>query len=209
MTRLRDVVASGLGLVLLSPLLLAVAIAILLDSPGPVFFRQTRVGLHGRHFRIHKFRTMRVDAAGPAVSATGDSRVTRVGRLLRRTKIDELPQLLDVLRGEMSLVGPRPEVPQYVSLWPEDLRPVILSVRPGITDPATVQLRDEADILAQSQDPERVYIEELLPLKTREYARYVQTRSFVGDLKTIAATLGAVCRSGQASRSSEKLYETR
>lgn len=209
MTRLRDVVASGLGLVLLSPLLLAVAIAILLDSPGPVFFRQTRVGLHGRHFRIHKFRTMRVDAAGPAVSATGDSRVTRVGRLLRRTKIDELPQLLDVLRGEMSLVGPRPEVPQYVSLWSDDLRPVILSVRPGITDPATVQLRDEADILAQARDPEQVYVEELLPLKTQEYARYVRTRSFVGDLKTIAATLGAVCRSGQASRSSEKLYETR
>lgn len=208
MTRLRDVVASGLGLVLLSPLLLAVAIAILLDSPGPVFFRQTRVGLHGRHFRIHKFRTMRVDAAGPAVSATGDSRVTRVGRLLRRSKVDELPQLIDVLRGEMSLVGPRPEVPEYVSLWPDDLRPVILSVRPGITDPATVHLRAEADILAQTTDPERVYKEELLPLKTREYARYVRTRSFVGDLKTIAATLAAILLPGLAPRPSESLKET-
>lgn len=209
MTRLRDVVASGLGLVLLSPLLLAVALAIRLDSPGPVFFRQTRVGLHGRHFRIHKFRTMRFDAAGPAVSATGDARVTRVGRLLRRTKIDELPQLLDVLRGEMSLVGPRPEVPHYVSLWPEDLRPVILSVRPGITDPATVQLRDEADILAQAQDPERVYIEKLLPLKAQEYARYVRTRSFAGDLETIAATLAAVFRSGQAMTPSGSPHETK
>lgn len=209
MTRLRDVVASGLGLVLLSPLLLVVALAIRLDSPGPVLFRQTRVGLHGRHFRIHKFRTMRVDAAGPAVSATGDARVTRVGRLLRRTKIDELPQLLDVLRGEMSLVGPRPEVPHYVSLWPEDLRPVILSVRPGITDPVTVSLRNESELLVNAQDPEIFYVQELLPVKVLRYAEYVEERSFGGDLRVIWDTIGAIIipRSGRVKRSETGAWE--
>lgn len=133
--RVRDVLSSAIGLLLLAPLFLVIAVAIRMDSPGPVFFRQTRVGLHGRHFRIHKFRSMRVCEAGLSVSTAVDPRITRVGRLLRRAKLDELPQLIDVLRGTMSLVGPRPEVPQYVDLWPRQLRPSILSVRPGITDP--------------------------------------------------------------------------
>ena len=114
--RVRDVLSSAIGLLLLAPLFLVIAVAIRMDSPGPVFFRQTRVGLHGRHFRIHKFRSMRVCEAGLSVSTAVDPRITRVGRLLRRAKLDELPQLIDVLRGTMSLVGPRPEVPQYVDL---------------------------------------------------------------------------------------------
>ena len=190
--RVRDVLSSAIGLLLLAPLFLVIAVAIRMDSPGPVFFRQTRVGLHGRHFRIHKFRSMRVCEAGLSVSTAVDPRITRVGRILRRAKLDELPQLIDVLRGTMSLVGPRPEVPQYVDLWPRQLRPSILSVRPGITDPATVLLRSEADILAASPDPERTYVEELLPLKATEYERYVRTRSFVGDTKIIVDTFAAI-----------------
>lgn len=190
--RVRDVLSSAIGLLLLAPLFLVIAVAIRMDSPGPVFFRQTRVGLHGRHFRIHKFRSMRVCEAGLSVSTAVDPRITRVGRLLRRAKLDELPQLIDVLRGTMSLVGPRPEVPQYVDLWPRQLRPSILSVRPGITDPATVLLRSEADILADSPDPERAYVEELLPLKARAYERYVRTRSFAGDTRIILDTFAAI-----------------
>lgn len=205
MTRARDVLGAGVGLLLLAPVFLMIALAIRLDSPGPVFFRQTRVGLHGRLFRIHKFRTMRVGAAGPSVSTAADPRITRVGMLLRRTKLDELPQLIDVLRGAMSLVGPRPEVPNYVSLWPEDLRPIILSVRPGITDPATVHLRSEGDLLAQSPDPERTYVEELLPLKAQAYVRYVRTRSFVGDMRTIVATFVAIVLPAHSARLSEEL----
>lgn len=192
MTRARDVLCAAVGLLLLAPLFLLIAFAIRLDSPGPVFFRQTRVGLRGRHFRIHKFRSMSVGEVGPSVSTTDDARITRVGRMLRRTKIDELPQLIDVLRGAMSLVGPRPEVPRYVSLWPQDLRPIILSVRPGITDPASVLLCREGDILANSPDPERTYVEELLPLKTQAYANYVRARSFVTDAAIVVATIKAI-----------------
>ncbi|WOQ16972.1 sugar transferase [Raineyella sp. W15-4] len=192
MSRARDFAVSAVGLFLLMPIFLLIALMIRLDSPGPVFFRQTRVGLYGRPFLIHKFRTMRVGAAGPAVSTATDSRITRVGMFLRRTKLDELPQLIDVLHGAMSLVGPRPEVPHYVSLWPDDLRPIILSVRPGITDPVTVGLRSEADILAQSPDPELTYVEELLPLKAQAYIEYIRTQSFWGDIRTILATFVAV-----------------
>lgn len=192
MTRARDVVSAGIGLLLLAPLFLVIAVAIRLDSPGPVFFRQTRVGLHGRHFRIHKFRSMRVGEVGPSVSTAVDPRITRVGRFLRAAKIDELPQLIDVVCGAMSLVGPRPEVPHYVDLWPGHLRPIILSVRPGITDPATVLLRSEADVLAHSPDPERSYVEELLPLKAQAYVNYVRTRSFMGDVRVILATFAAI-----------------
>lgn len=192
MTRARDVLCAGAGLLLLAPLFLAIALAIRLDSPGPIFFRQTRVGLQGRHFRIHKFRSMRVGEAGPSVSTAVDPRITRVGGFLRRAKLDELPQLIDVLLGDMSLVGPRPEVPHYADLWPGDLRPIILSVRPGITDPATVLLRSEADVLAESPDPERTYIEELLPLKAQAYVSYVRSKSFVGDLRVILATFQAI-----------------
>jgi len=192
MTRTRDIVVAGLGLVLLSPVLVIIAVLVRLDSRGPALYRQVRVGLHGRPFRIHKFRSMTTGAVGPAVTASGDPRVTRLGRWLRAWKLDELPQLIDVLHGSMSLVGPRPEDPRYVERWPADLRPEILSVRPGITDPVTVLLRNEAEILALSTDPERTYVEELLPLKAQAYLSYVRTRSFAGDIAIIVATLKAI-----------------
>lgn len=192
MTRARDIVVAALGLILLAPLLLLIAVLVRLDSPGPAMYRQVRVGLHGAPFRIHKFRSMAAGAAGPGVTASGDPRITRVGRWLRASKLDELPQLIDVLSGTMSLVGPRPEDPRYVEAWPPEMRPEILSVRPGITDPATVLLRNEAEILARSADPERTYVVELLPLKAQAYLSYVRTRTFAGDIKVILATLNAI-----------------
>ena len=163
----------------------AVAVAIRLDGDGPVIFRQERVGRHGVVFRIHKFRTMRPDLPGGLVSPTGDPRITRVGAFLRRSKLDELPQLLDVLQGSMSLVGPRPEVPAYVALWPEDSRQLILSVRPGITDPATVLLRHEAEELASAADPAAYYVADLLPRKVEMYVRYVESGRSSGDLRIL------------------------
>lgn len=192
--RVRDVVVCGAALVVLSPILAVVAAAVKVDSPGPAMFRQRRVGLHGRVFEIHKFRTMRSDGAGLSITSSHDPRITRVGRFLRASKIDELPQLWDVVRGEMSLVGPRPEVPQYVEQWPAHLRKEILAVRPGITDPATVILRSESDLLAAADDPERLYVEELLPLKTEKYSEYVRSRSIIGDFGVILATLTAIVR---------------
>lgn len=192
MYRARDVLVASVGLLLLSPLFLLIALVVTFDSRGPVFFRQTRVGQHGKPFRIHKFRTMKTGLVGPAVSTTRDPRITRAGRFLRLAKLDELPQLLDVLRGTMSLVGPRPEVPEYVALWPDDLRDIILEIRPGITDPVTLRLRNEADILEHSADPERTYVEELLPAKAEAYARYAESRSSVGDLWVIFRTLAVV-----------------
>lgn len=190
--RLRDVVVAALGLVLCSPICALAAVAVRLDSPGPVFFRQVRVGRDGQLFRIHKLRTMRVSPEGLAVSTACDPRITRVGRLLRLSKLDELPQLLDVLRGDMAIVGPRPEVPAYVAHWPSDLRPVILSVRPGLTDPASIAFRHEADLLAGSSDPERTYLDEVLPVKAAAYAHYVRERSFRRDLGIILSTVIAV-----------------
>jgi lipopolysaccharide/colanic/teichoic acid biosynthesis glycosyltransferase len=187
-----DLVTSVMALLVTWPVFVAVAVAVRLDSPGPAFYRQERVGLGGEIFRIHKFRTMRGGHNAAMVSATGDSRVTRVGRFLRKSKLDELPQLLDVLAGHMSIVGPRPEVPQYVDMWPAGAREVILSVRPGITDPASIALRNEADELAAAEDPEQHYIESLLPRKTAMYVEYVNNQSFLGDLAVIARTFFAV-----------------
>lgn len=194
--RLFDLLASAVGLLLLSPLLAVIAVAIKLDSPGPVFYRQERVGRHGRLFRIHKFRTMRVDAdrTGPQLTIGADRRVTRVGDPLRRYKLDELPQLIDVLEGTMSLVGPRPEVPRYVAAYPDSQRELVLSVRPGITDWASILYRSENEVLARAAEPQRAYIEEVLPVKLRYYTDYVRQRSFWGDLRIIAATLVAVVR---------------
>ena len=192
--RLFDIVCAGLGLVLLSPLLLAVAVWIKLDSRGPVMFRQERVGRFGAPFRIHKFRTMRVDAPrlGPQITIGDDARITRSGRWLRATKVDELPQLWDVLRGAMSLVGPRPEVPRYVALYPVALRDVVLSVRPGITDPASLSFRNESELLARAADPEREYVEVVMPMKLGLAADYVRNASLAGDIRLILATLGAI-----------------
>ncbi len=192
--RVFDIVCALLGLALLAPLLLALALWVKLDSPGPVFFRQERVGRQGRPFLIHKFRSMRADNAGPQITVGADPRITRSGALLRRYKLDELPQLWDVLRGAMSLVGPRPEVPKYVALYPEDLRRLVLSVRPGITDPASLRYRNESERLAAAADPEREYIEVVMPAKLALAADYVRKASLGGDLRLILSTLAALRR---------------
>ena len=192
--RAFDVAASALGLVLLSPLLAVVAIAVMLDSPGPVFFRQERVGRAGAPFRMWKFRTMIADAErrGGALTVGQDPRITPVGRALRRYKLDELPQLLNVLAGEMSLVGPRPEVAKYVAGYTEAERRV-LELVPGVTDPASLEYRDEATLLAGHADPERAYIEDIAPHKIRlnlEYAERATIRSDVGIILRTIAHLG-------------------
>jgi lipopolysaccharide/colanic/teichoic acid biosynthesis glycosyltransferase len=194
--RLFDLVGAALGLLLLAPLLGAIALWIKLDSPGPVFFRQLRVGRYGVPFRIHKFRTMRADAPalGPALTVGADPRITRAGRFLRRCKLDELPQLLDVLAGTMSLVGPRPELPRYVAMYPLAMRDLVLSVRPGITDSASIEYRDESALLAAAADPEREYIEVVMPAKLRSAARYVAHRSLATDARLLVATLRALLR---------------
>jgi lipopolysaccharide/colanic/teichoic acid biosynthesis glycosyltransferase len=189
--RMFDVLLAGLGLVLLSPLLIGIAVWIKLDSKGPVFFRQERVGRSGVLFRIHKFRSMRVDApaTGPEITVGADLRITRADQWLRRTKLDELPQLIDVLAGTMSFVGPRPEVPRYVAMYPATLRDKVLSVRPGITDPASLEYRDESAVLARATDPEREYVDAVMPAKLRRAAQYVDHMSLANDLRVIGATL--------------------
>ena len=193
--RVFDVACAAIGLVLLSPLFAVVALWVKLDSTGPVFFRQERVGRGGALFRIHKFRTMASGAgpgAGLAITVGADPRITRAGTFLRRSKIDELPQLLDVLAGSMSLVGPRPEVPRYVATYPPALRDKVLSVRPGITDFASIEFRHESDLLARAADPEREYREVVLPAKLKLAAAYVDHASLGTDLRVIGRTLKAL-----------------
>lgn len=187
MRRILDVIASGVILVILSPLMALIALWVRVDSRGPMLFRQLRVGRDGVPFEIYKFRTM-TQADGPMVTVANDPRITRSGRVLRRTKLDELPQFLNVLQGAMSLVGPRPEVPMYVELWPPDQRSVILSVRPGLTDPATVRFRRESELLVEAADPQRYYVEEILPLKATIYAEYVATRTLRDDFMVLVRT---------------------
>ena len=189
MKRLFDVVASGVGLLLLSPLFLLVAIWIKLDSPGPVFYRQVRVGRYNRDFRIFKFRSMRVGAdKGSLVTIGGrDPRVTRSGYFIRKFKIDELQQLINVFIGDMSLVGPRPEVRHYVDYWTkEQLR--VLDVRPGITDPASIKFRNENELLEKAEDAEKYYIEVIMQEKLRLYLEYVEKHNFWFDIKLIFQT---------------------
>ena len=190
--RLFDLVGATLALIVLSPLLLFAALRIKLDSPGPVFFRQQRVGRHGVLFRIHKFRTMVHGAPGLGITVGADPRITRVGAWLRRTRIDELPQFIDVLRGTMSLVGPRPEVPRYVEHYPPQWRERLLSVRPGITDFASVRYRNESELLARAQNPEREYIDVVLPTKLRYALHYVDNPSLASDLRVLGLTLRTV-----------------
>ena len=189
--RLFDLLGASLALLLLSPLMLAIAAAIRLDSRGPVFFRQQRVGRHGVLFRIHKFRSMVADAPlrGPALTVGADARITRVGHWLRRTRLDELPQLIDVLAGHMSLVGPRPEVPMYVAHYPAALRERALSVRPGITDPSSLLYLHESEQLARAADPEREYIEVILPRKLQCAADYAAKANLRSDLVVLLRTL--------------------
>ena len=192
--RAFDLLASASGLVMLAPLLLLIAVAVKLDSRGPVLFRQERVGRNGRIFRIRKFRTMVRDAPrlGGAITVGRDPRITRVGHVLRRYKLDELPQLIDVLLGDMSLVGPRPEVPKYVALYPPGIRERVLSVRPGLTDNASLAYIDENAQLAGAADPEREYVEKILPEKLRLYVEYVDNRSLALDLSIIGRTAARI-----------------
>ena len=190
--RFIDVAASGLGMVLLAPLFLAIAVAIKLSSPGPVFYRATRIGKDGVSFRLYKFRSMVVgaDKSGPGITTAEDRRITPVGRFLRKTKLDELPQLINVLRGEMSLVGPRPEDPRYVAYYTPDQRQV-LRVRPGITSAASLRYRDEAALLT-GPDWEKTYIESIMPQKLAIELAYLQQRNLLTDLELIVRTLWTV-----------------
>ena len=190
MRRIFDIVVSLLGLVVMSPLLLAVALAIKLDSSGPVLFRQERIGRGFHPFFIFKFRTMVPDPSGRGrlITVSDDPRITRAGRLLRKTKIDELPQLINVLKGDMSLVGPRPEVRQYVGLFQQDYEE-ILKIRPGMTDLASLKYRNEEAILGQSGHLEEEYVKRVLPDKIRLAKDYLRHSSFVFDLRLVLMTL--------------------
>ncbi len=192
--RLFDLLVASVALLLLAPVMGILALAIKLDSPGPVFFRQERIGRHGVPFRIHKFRTMVADAPARGLPLTvgKDPRITRVGAWLRQRRLDELPQLIDVWLGRMSLVGPRPEVPRYVQHYPAALRDRALAVRPGITDPSSLAHLDEDALLAAAEDPEREYIERILPRKLQLAADYAARASLWTDLQVIVRTLGVL-----------------
>lgn len=197
MKRAFDILFSGLGLILLSPLFLIIAIWIKLDSPGPVFYRQVRVGRYGKHFRIFKFRSMRVGAdSGSLITVGGhDPRITRSGYFIRKFKLDEFPQLINVFIGDMSLVGPRPEVPKYVALYtPEQLH--VLDVRPGITDIASIRYVNENELLEKADDPDKYYIEVVMQDKLALNLQYVATQSFWGDIKLIFKTFASIFKKG-------------
>ncbi len=188
--RTFDFFLSAIGLLILSPLFLIVAIWIKVDSSGPVFFRQKRVGLFGKDFFIYKFRTMRVDAESSGRLTVGkDSRITRSGHFLRKSKIDELPQLIDVLLGTMSLVGPRPEVREFIDCYSDEVKEKVLSVRPGITDRASIEMVDENEILSKYEDPRQAYIDHILPIKQKYYVQYVENRTLLLDITLIFQTL--------------------
>ena len=195
MKRVFDVIASGLGLIVLSPLFLVLAIWIKLDSKGPVFYRQVRVGYKNKDFRIFKFRSMRVGAdKGSLVTIGGhDPRVTRSGYFIRKFKFDELPQLINVFLGDMSLVGPRPEVRHYVDYWtPEQMH--VLDVRPGITDPASIKFRNENELMEKAEEPEKDYIEVIMQEKIKLYLEYVEKHSFLYDIGLIFMTFWVIVK---------------
>lgn len=195
MKRLFDIAASGLGLIIFSPLFLIIAIWIKLDSKGPVFYRQVRVGRYNKDFRIFKFRSMRVGAdKGSLVTIGGhDPRVTRSGYFIRKFKLDELPQLINVFIGDMSLVGPRPEVRHYVDYWTQEQMHV-LDVRPGITDPASIKYRNENELMENAKDPEKYYIEVIMQAKIKLYLEYVENHTFLNDLVLIFKTLWVITK---------------
>ena len=192
--RLFDIVASVLGIIVLSPMFLAIALWIKLDSRGPVFFRQQRVGKDGELFDIIKFRSMSDDDHDALLTLGHDRRITKAGKFLRRHKLDEFPQLFIVVAGTMSLVGPRPEVPRYVDCYPPDVREVVLSVRPGITDWASIYYKEENSLLNRATNPEQAYLDTILPAKLKYNLRYVNERSFWNDIQIIFTTLGALLR---------------
>ncbi len=195
MKRLFDIISSCIGLFLLLPVFIIIAILIKTGSPGPVFFAQKRMGRNFRPFMLCKFRSMVMGAPekGPAITSSGDPRITKIGRFLRMTKLDEMPQLINVLNGNMSIVGPRPEVEKYVELFKDDYKE-ILQVKPGITDYATIEFRDEEAVLKKFQNPEDGYIKEVLPRKIALYKRYINEKGFFIDTKLIFLTLWKIVR---------------
>ncbi len=193
MKRIFDIISSSIGLIILSPVFLLLAIWIKLDSKGPVFYRQTRVGKDNKDFRLYKFRSMRPDSDKHGLITVGgrDPRVTRSGYFIRKYKLDEFPQLINVFLGQMSLVGPRPEVRKYVDMYtPEQMK--VLSVKPGITSLASIRYRNENEILAQADDPDRCYIEKVMPDKLEIDLQYVDQASFLNDIKLIFSTFKAI-----------------
>ena len=195
MIRFFDIVLSCLGLLLLSPLFVVVAVWIVIDNPGPIFYRQMRVGKDGKDFGLLKFRSMRIGADKESLITIGehDSRITRAGYYIRKYKLDELPQLWNVLVGDMSLVGPRPEVRKYVDMYTDEQR-FVLSVRPGITDYASIEYIDENRLLAQAEDPDRTYIEEIMPAKIALNMRYIEHQTLGEYLKIIFLTFAKIIR---------------
>ena len=193
--RIFDIVASLGGLIVLSPMLIIIAICIKLDSKGPVFFKQKRVGKNKKIFEIYKFRTMVTDAEklGKQITVGNDSRITKVGKFIRKYKLDEFPQLINVVKGEMSLVGPRPEVHRYVELY-DEYQEQILLVKPGITDYASIEYRNENEILGSSSNPEETYIEEIMPTKVELNMKYIKNISILEDIKLILFTILAILK---------------
>lgn len=188
--RTFDFLCALAGLLVLLPIFLVVAVWIKVDSPGPVFYRQIRIGRYGVPFKIHKFRTMTVNAEQAGRLTVGaDNRITRSGHFLRKYKLDELPQLIDVLMADMSLVGPRPEVQEFIDCYPVGVRRKVLSVRPGITDRASIEMVDENELLAVYENPRQAYIDVILPIKQKFYLDYVDQQDFLTDIKIIFATI--------------------
>ena len=191
--RLLDFLFSFIGLIFLSPILVLIAFWIKFDSNGPVFFRQERVGLNGKIFKIRKFRSMHINSEIQGKLTVGnDPRITTSGKFIRRFKVDELPQLIDVLLGRMSLVGPRPEVKEFIDVYPKDIREKILSVRPGITDMASIEMVDENEILGKHQDAKQAYIDNILPIKQKLYLDYVENHNVWMDIYIIFLTIKKV-----------------
>ena len=193
--RIFDIVASGIGIIVLSPIFILIGILIKIDSRGSIFFKQKRVGKNKKIFEIYKFRTMVSDAEkiGRQITVGDDSRITKIGKFIRKYKIDEFPQLINVLKGEMSLVGPRPEVPRYVELYDEGQQQILL-VKPGITDYASIEFRNENDILGKSLNPEKEYIENIMNAKIKLNLKYINEISLITDIKIIIRTIRLIIR---------------
>ncbi|WP_323863273.1 sugar transferase [Xenorhabdus cabanillasii] len=188
--RLFDFIASFIGIIMLSPILISIAIWIKMDSKGPIFFRQKRIGQYGKPFYIHKFRSMALNSEQKGQLTIGnDSRITNSGKFIRKYKLDELAQLIDVIQGKMSLVGPRPEVPKFMDEYPPKIRKEILSVKPGITDLASIEMIDENEILSKYPNPQQAYIDIIMPIKAKYYLEYVEKQSFFFDIKIIFKTI--------------------
>lgn len=206
--RILDRLIALIGFIILSPIFMIVALLVWLEDRGPVFFKQTRVGLKGKPFRLLKFRTMKVQNSGPALTVGADNRITKTGRFLRKSKLDELPQLLNVIKGDMVFVGPRPEVEAFVKLYSADQQQV-LNLTPGITDVASLKYFDESERLAEAKDPHQHYVQTIMPDKIRLNLLYAKTRkNFLTDTKVIVYTLARAVGAGEKTKEFLKSYET-